>query len=330
MNLNLSLDDLRLDRYEATKELIADRLVKRRAVLTDPDNEELPATFVRTELLELMVNACGKKGVVVVRAPRGFGKTADAKFILKNSPGGIMFCNCQSTSTPRYWKGMASALGVPSTAYEKDSSWERLLADAVKEIKQEPINNERNTNTATWMESMIERLLTMCGGGHVVSMTGGNLNDLEPPSIEGLSLERLTKRKRGILILDDFNNVHSDDILFMKHFFPIVYARGVLTFVLVRDSSTADGLLNLNGWGRIFPLSGICTDEKNLPADEDGKVPLWRRPQWTREQLKSLVLSRFEMFANIDMMEGLAIRDGQNPLNVLERAEEEAQQASVL
>jgi hypothetical protein len=30
------------------------------------------------------------------------------------------------------------------------------------------------------------------------------------------------------------------------------------------------------------------------------------------------------------MMEGLAIRDGQNPINVLERAEEVAQQASVL
>jgi hypothetical protein len=330
MNLNVSVDDLRLGRYEGTKELIVNRLVKRRAILTDPDKEELPATFVRTELLELMVDECGKKGVVVVRAPRGFGKTTDAKFILKNSPGGIMFCNCQSTSTPRYWKGMASALGVPSTAYEEDSSWENLLADAVAEIKLEPNNNERNTSTATWMESMIERLLTMCGGGDVASMTGGNLNDLEPPSIEGLSLEKLTKRQRGILILDDFNNVHSDDILFMKHFFPIVYARGVLTFVLVRDSSTADSLLNLNGWGRIAPLSGICTDEKNLPADEDGKEPLWRRPQWTRDQLESLVLSRFEMFANIDMMEGLAIRDGQNPINVLERAEEVAQQASVL
>eukprot|EP00978_Attheya_sp_CCMP212_P039047 scaffold199280_cov35-Attheya_sp.AAC.1 len=65
----------------------------------------------------------------------------------------------------------------------------------------------------------------MCDGGDVASMTmsGGNLNvnDLEPPSIEGLSLEKLTKRQRGILILDDLNNVHSDDILFMNHFFPI-------------------------------------------------------------------------------------------------------------
>jgi hypothetical protein len=37
-----------------------------------------------------------------------------------------MFCNCQSEIAPCYWKGMASALGVPSTVYEKDSSWEIL------------------------------------------------------------------------------------------------------------------------------------------------------------------------------------------------------------
>jgi hypothetical protein len=177
------------------------------------------------------------------------------------------------------------------------------------------------------MESMIERLLTMCGGGDLASMTDGNLNDFKPPNIEGLSLEKLTKRQRGILILDDFNNVHSDDIMFIKHLFPIVYARGGLTFVLVRDTATADSLIDLNGWGRIAPLSGICIDKKNLPADEDGKEPLWRRPEWTRDQLESLVLSRFE-FINDDMLEDLAIRDGQNPLNVLKRAEEVDQQAA--
>jgi hypothetical protein len=126
MNLNVSLDDLRLGRYEGAKELIVNRLVKRRAILNDPEKEVLPATFVRNELLALMVGECGKKGVVVVRAPRGFGKTTAAKFILKNSPGGIMFCNCQSEIAPRYWKGMASSLGVPSTVYEKDSPWEIL------------------------------------------------------------------------------------------------------------------------------------------------------------------------------------------------------------
>jgi hypothetical protein len=87
MNLNVSLDDLRLGRYEGAKELIVNRLVKRRAILNDPEKEVLPATFVRNELLALMVGECGKKGVVVVRAPRGFGKTTAAKFILKNSSG---------------------------------------------------------------------------------------------------------------------------------------------------------------------------------------------------------------------------------------------------
>jgi hypothetical protein len=178
------------------------------------------------------------------------------------------------------------------------------------------------------MESMIERLLTMCGAGGVASMTSDNLNDLGPPSIEGLSLEKLTKRQRGILILDDFNNVHNDDILFIKHLFPIVYVRGVVTFVLVRDTTTADSLLNLNAWGRIAPLSGICIDKKNLPADEDGKEPLWSRPEWTRDQLESLVLSRFEFVD--DMLEDLAIRDRQNPIkNVLERAEEVDQTGSI-
>jgi hypothetical protein len=128
MNLNVSVDDLRLGRYEGAKELIVNRLVKRRAILNDPEKEVLPASFVRNELLELMVGEGGTntKGVVVVRALKGFGKTTAAKFILKNSPGGIMFCNCQSEIAPRYWKGMASSLGVPSTVYEKDSSWEIL------------------------------------------------------------------------------------------------------------------------------------------------------------------------------------------------------------
>jgi hypothetical protein len=238
-----------------------------------------------------------------------------------------MFCNCKSTSTPQYWKGVASALGVPSTAYESDSSWKNLLVDAVAEVKQEPNNNEINTGTATWTETMIERLLTMCGGGNVTSMTSDNLDDLGPPNIEGLSLEKLTKRQRGILIFDDFNNVHSDDILFIEHLFPIVYARGVLTFVLARDTITADSLVNLNGWGRIAPLSGICMDKKKLPADEDGKEPLWSRPEWTRDQLESLVLSRFEFF-NDDMLEDLAIKDEQNPISVLERAEKVDQQAA--
>jgi len=316
MNLNVSVDDLRHGRYKGTKKCIVNRLVSRRAVLNDPEKGVTPTAFVKTELLELMVGDCGRKGVVVVRAPRGFGKTTAAKFILNNSPGGIMFCNCQSTSNPRYWKGMASALGVPASVYEKDASWENLLADAVAEVK-----NDSKTNTdaaVPWIESVMERLLNRCSGGDPAATT----DDPEPPSIQGLSLEILHQRKRGILILDDFNNVHSDDVLFMKHLFPILYARGVLAFVLVRDVASADSLLNLNGWGRIAPLSGICTDKKNLPLDEDGKEPQWRRPQWTRDQLKSLVMSRFNNVVNAEMIEDLAISDGQNPINVLERAEE--------
>ena len=321
MNLNVSVDDPRQGRYEDTKELVVNRLVRRRAILNDPDNGVSPSTHVRTELLELMVDDCGKKGVVVVRAPRGFGKTTAAKFIIKNSPGGIMFCNCQSTSTPRYWKGVASALGVPVSTYENDSSWENLLADAVAEVGDK---SESNTDIAKpWIAIVMERLLNICHCGNLAGMTSNDdLNDPEPPSIQGLSLNKLKKRKRGILILDDFNDVHSDDILFMKHFFPILYARGVLAFVLVRDTSSADSLLNLNGWGRISPLSGICTDKKNLASDEDGKEPLWRRPQWTRDQLVSLVTSRLANAAGVDWVHDLEIRDGQNPINVLERAED--------
>jgi len=331
MERNVSVDDLRCDRYEGTKELIVNRLVRRRAILNDPDRGVLPATFVKAELLELMVGECGRKGVLVVRAPRGFGKTTAAKFILKNSPGGIMFCNCQSTSTPRYWQGMASALGVPASVYENDSSWENLLADAVAEVEEEDSITNSHTHIATpWIESVVERLLTMCSGGDLATTSNHGLEDPGPPSIQGLSLEKLFRRKRGILILDDFNNVHSDDILFMQHLFPILHSRGVLAFVLVRDTESADSLLNLNGWGRIAPLRGICTDKKKLPSAEDGKEPLWRPPHWTRDQLESLVISRFNEFVKANMMKDLALRDKENPLNVLERAEELLQDRRIL
>ena len=74
------------------------------------------------------------------------------------------------------------------------------------------------------------------------------------------------------MVFEDFNGVDKKDILFMKHLFPIFKANDVLLFVLVRDEATANQLLELNGWGRIAPLQGICNDVCS-PGDKGGKCP---------------------------------------------------------
>ena len=83
------------------------------------------------------------------------------------------------------------------------------------------------------------------------------------------------------MVFDDFNGVDKKDILFMKHLFPIFKANDVLLFVLVRDEATANQLLELNGWGRIAPLQGICNDVCS-PGDKGGNARMEIRPVDTR------------------------------------------------
>ena len=97
--------------------------------------------------------------------------------------------------------------------------------------------------------------------------------------------------------------------------FPIVEGRGVLAFVLVRDERTANRLIELNGWGRISPLEGICEDVSSA-EDKGKKIQSGEHPQWTKAQLEALVRSRF---GDVDMSM-LAIEDFGNPPDVLDRA----------
>lgn len=83
MNLNITVHDLNIGRYESSKKTIANRLVKTRAVLNDYGDG--PPVVLRTPLLKLLLDECDRKGVVVVRAPSGYGKTTAAKFVLKNA-----------------------------------------------------------------------------------------------------------------------------------------------------------------------------------------------------------------------------------------------------
>jgi hypothetical protein len=306
MNLNVSVQDLRLGRYESQKNILFREFVQRRSILNDPNEEGVPTEFMRSELLELMLKSCKKTGVIVVHADRGVGKSTAARFLVKNSAGGIMFCNCQGPGTnATYWKGVARAIGIPEEVYEKDFTWITLLVKAVAAAKRPDV-----FNPPSWMDRLIDGVLSMCTG----TITASGVDDSDPPAIHGLDLSPLRTQKRAILVFDDFNDVQNDDILFMKHLFPIVKGHGVLAFVLGRDGGTANRLLGLNGWGRISPLEGICEDVSDVDANE--KIPLWRPPKWTKTQLEALVRSRF---GDVDISL-LAIDDFENPLDILDRA----------
>lgn len=280
--------------------------MQRRAILNDPN--KAPPEFLRSELLELMLQSCNDTGVIVVQGNRGVGKSTAARFLVKNSAGGIMFSNCQSENTGCYWKGVAQAVGIPAEVYENDSKWKTLLVEAVAAAK--VLDHARPS--PSWIDRLFDGVLSMRGGGRPPG-------DDEPdvPTIEGLDMSPLISGKRALLVFDDFNDVQDMDILFMKHLFPIVEGQGVLAFVLVRDESTVNRLLALNGWGRISPLEGICKDVSK--ADDKEKIPQWRTPKWTKTQLEALVRSRYG--DDVDM--GRIVLENEsagNPFDVLQRA----------
>jgi hypothetical protein len=160
MNLQITIQDLRLGRYESQKNILFHKLVKQRAILNDPNDDKDPPKFIRSELLELMLKSCDSTGVIVVHEDRSVGKSAAAKFVLRNASGGIMFCNCKSTGTQFYWKGVAQALGIPVDVYENDSTSETLLVKAVAAAKQPDEVMARTT----WTERLFDGLLSMCNG----------------------------------------------------------------------------------------------------------------------------------------------------------------------
>mmetsp|Transcript_33349 Transcript_33349/g.37280 ORF Transcript_33349/g.37280 Transcript_33349/m.37280 type:complete len:316 (-) Transcript_33349:1051-1998(-) len=304
MNLNITIDDLRRGRYESQKNQLLHNLVQKRAVMGDPEGGSLPSNIVMSELLSGMLHSCGKTGVVVVHADRGLGKSTAAKYIFKLSAGGIMFCNCDTPSSGCYWKGVASAIGIPKEVYEKNSEWGTLLVAAVAAATSPTKEPE------SWIDRLMQISLSICGVDY-----GEDSSD-EVPTIAGLDPSFL--QEKPIMIFDDFTDVGEEDIKFMKSLYPIVKAKGVLLFVLVRDEDTANRLIKLNNWGRILPLPAIC---RNVSRPEDKqKIPEWKAIKWTQAQLEDIVRSNFGEIPN-----GIPeIADGQNPLDILDVVRERA------
>jgi hypothetical protein len=301
--LNVTAGDLRRGRYELQKDVLLDRFVRRRSILNDPEPEDgsVPPRFVRSQLLEAMVGAASNQiGVCVVKAGRGLGKTAAAKFVLKNSAGGIMFCNMKGPYYDCYWKGVANELGIPEECYGED--WQDLLVSSVAAATSPP---DARKGLKHLIYDFMEGLLSMCGGTEVE--TGVPL----PPTINGLDLTKV--QNKPIIVLDDFDNVTDGDITFIQALFPIVFAHRVLLFVMVRNEATANKLLDLNGWGRIGPLKDIC---HRTPSGE----PEWTPIHWTQSQLEEIVLSRYPNIDVESLSEELS-QDGANPLDVLIYAE---------
>ena len=216
-----------------------------------------------------------------------------------------MFCNCDTPSSGCYWKGVASAIGIPKNVYEKNSDWETLLVEAVAAT----ISPKEALEKDSWIKRLMQISLSICGADIVEHSPDA------PPMIAGLDLSFL--QEKPILVFDDFNDVGEEDIKFMKSLYPIVKAKGVLLFVLVRDVNTANRLLKLNNWGRIAPLPAICRSISR-PEDKE-KIPEWKTITWTQAQLQDIV--RFNLG---EIPHGIpAIADGQNPLDVLDKAREQ-------
>jgi hypothetical protein len=295
-------------RYELQKSALLDRFVRRRSILNDPARGSLPPQFVQSELLKFMVEAASSTyGVVVVNAGSGLGKSAAAKFVLKNSAGGIMFCNMMRPRIGCYWEGVARALGIPENYYDED--WQDLLVSSVAAAAASP--PEVRTGLLHMMSNFKDGLLSMCG-----TATDAETEEQSPPTIDGLDLTVV--RKRPIIVFDDFNDVTDDDILLIQVLFPILDAQKVLLFVLVNKEATANKLVGLNGWRRVAPLEGIC---RPIQSD-DGKTiePEWMPIHWTRSQLEEIVRSRYDNVIVQNMSDEL-LKDDANPIDVLRYAE---------
>lgn len=144
--------------------MMINALVRKRAILNHPGKQELPGIIIRNELLELMLKSYDEDGVVVVFADRGMGKTTAAAFLLKNSAGGIMFCNARSESSSQlYWKGVAEAIGVPSNVYEKSPKWKTLLVEAVEAAAAKTSETAETSSESAWMNDMLDRFTSFCG-----------------------------------------------------------------------------------------------------------------------------------------------------------------------
>lgn len=322
--LNLTSEDVERGSYESSKKIILENFVKKKAVRNDYG--KTPSTVFKSKLLELMLADCAKSGVVVVKAPGGHGKSIAAKAILQNSPGGIMFRNCQDDITS-YSQGMAEALGIPKSVYRRTSKWRNILIEAVASIEKKVVDIHSGENAdkkqSSWWDNMVDKVTSLCAPDHSVTATGSLEGPEEPLQIDvdDESLRKLKKRKKGILILDDFNDVKDKDIDFMRSFFPVAHGADILVFVLVRDTTTADKLLKVNGWYRLFPLRGLCLDSQDLPTGVDGKEPKWSTPMWTAEMLIKLVRANVRGITDAQLSK-LAIGDGEEPNDLLVRAGE--------
>jgi hypothetical protein len=156
--------------------------------------------------------------------------------------------------------------------------------------------------------------LSTCSGDQAIERDSSGTAPL--PTIAGVDLS--LPRKRPIIVFDDFDDVKEKDIIFMKHLYPIVKAKGVLLFVLVRDEATANQLIKLNRWERIALLVGSYRNTSAPGAKE--RTPEWTPIRWTRAQLEEIVRSNFGGVPN-NMPE---IENCANPLEILDEARRRA------
>ena len=152
----------------------------------------------------------------------GLGKSTAARFLIKKLADGVMFCNCHNENNECCCKGVAQATGISVDVHEKDVTWKTLAAKAVAAAKPP---DDAKPPPLPWSNHLLDRLLHMCGGG--AGMALGDDDDQVAPTIEKFDVSSLKSGKRALIAFDDFNNVTDDNILFVKHLFPIVGPRSV-------------------------------------------------------------------------------------------------------
>jgi hypothetical protein len=132
-------------------------------------------------------------------------------------------------------------------------------------------------------------------------------------------------RLSPFLFLDEFNDGTMQDSQNLNTFMRACQDRGFYLIIITSKREVANNIIELNPWAKMLPLKyfhdGSTENIIGQPGYDENKTPDWKRIDWTPEQIKRLVLSRFGPFDNYDF-----ILAGMTPVDALLRAKERKHQ----
>ncbi|KAL3923746.1 MAG: hypothetical protein SGILL_001470 [Bacillariaceae sp.] len=138
------------------------------------------------------------------------------------------------------------------------------------------------------------------------------------------------KRKKSLLIMDDFDSTGPDNcnIEFIKVFCKTLYAKQdydrsseIFVVVMTQKAEIANELCHMNNWKKIVPMPGSFVPPQGVQNNAPLPDPAWTGLRWKKEQLVDLLKGRFSkpVFKNFRQEDLDTIVDGDNPTLVTRR-----------